>query len=208
MAIIPAINEVNFEEIKKKVLLVQSFGSKWAHLDVADGKFTKNVLWNNPEELKVESEKWKVKIEVHLMVESPEDVLEEWLKTGIKRIFVHYESIKDFELLKDKCGAAGVELGLAIGPHIPVEGLFEYKGRVSYFLILAVEPGISGQEFQDNQLEKIRVLREKIPNAKIEVDGGINIHNAFDIKQAGADILVSSSYIWNSENPKEAYELL
>ena len=122
MAIIPAINEVNFEEIKKKVLLVQSFGSKWAHLDVADGKFTKNVLWNNPEELKVESEKWKVKIEVHLMVESPEDVLEEWLKTGIKRIFVHYESIKDFELLKDKCGAAGVELGLAIGPHIPVEG--------------------------------------------------------------------------------------
>ena len=208
MAIIPAINEVNFEEIKKKVLLVQSFGSKWAHLDVADGKFTKNVLWNNPEELKVESEKWKVKIEVHLMVESPEDVLEEWLKTGIKRIFVHYESIKDFELLKDKCGAAGVELGLAIGPHIPAEGLFEYKGRVSYFLILAVEPGISGQEFQDNQLEKIRVLREKIPNAKIEVDGGINIHNAFDIKQAGADILVSSSYIWNSENPKEAYELL
>ena len=208
MAIIPAINEVNFEEIKKKVLLVQSFGSKWAHLDVADGKFTKNVLWNNPEELKVESEKWKVKIEVHLMVESPEDVLGEWLKTGIKRIFVHYESIKDFELLKDKCGAAGVELGLAIGPHIPAEGLFEYNGRVSYFLILAVEPGISGQEFQDNQLEKIRVLREKIPNAKIEVDGGINIRNAFDIKQAGADILVSSSYIWNSGNPKEAYELL
>ena len=208
MAIIPAINEVNFEEIKKKVLLVQSFGSKWAHLDVADGKFTKNVLWNNPEELKVESEKWKVKIEVHLMVESPEDVLEEWLKTGIKRIFVHYESIKDFELLKDKCGAAGVELGLAIGPHIPAEGLFEYKGKVSCFLILAVEPGISGQKFLDNQLEKIRVLREKIPNAKIEVDGGINIRNAFDIKQAGADILVSSSYIWNSENPKEAYELL
>ena len=208
MAIIPAINEVNFEEIKKKVLLVQSFGSKWAHLDVADGKFTKNVLWNNPEELKVESEKWKVKIEVHLMVESPEDVLEEWLKTGIKRIFVHYESIKDFELLRDKCRAAGVELGLAIGPHIPVEGLFEYKGRVSYFLILAVEPGISGQEFQDNQLEKIRVLREKIPNAKIEVDGGINIRNAFDIKQAGADVLVSSSYIWNSGNPKEAYEFL
>ncbi len=208
MAIIPAINEVNFEEIKKKVLLVQSFGSKWAHLDVADGKFTKNVLWNNPEELKVESEKWKVKIEVHLMVESPEDVLEEWLKTGIKRIFVHYESIKDFELLRDKCRAAGVELGLAIGPHIPAEGLFEYKGRVSYFLILAVEPGISGQEFQDNQLEKIRVLREKIPNAKIEVDGGINIRNAFDIKQAGADVLVSSSYIWNSGNPKEAYEFL
>ena len=75
-------------------------------------------------------------------------------------------------------------------------------------MILAVEPGISGQEFQDNQLEKIRVLREKIPNAKIEVDGGINIRNAFDIKQAGADILVSSSYIWNSGNPKEAYELL
>ena len=190
MDVIPAINEANFEEVKKKILLAQSFGAEWAHIDVADGKFTKNILWNNPADLlNVKGQLSNVKIEVHLMAESPEDVLENWLKTGIKRIFIHYESISDFELLRDKCEADGVELGLAIGPHIPAEGLFEYKGKANYFLILAVEPGVSGQKFQENQLEKIRALREKIPNAKIEVDGGVNIHNAFDIKQAGADIL-------------------
>ena len=221
MQIIPAINEIDFEEIKKKILAAESFGAEWVHLDIADGKFTPNLLWNSPKDLDslhLKPLTLNLNIEVHLMVENPEDVLEDWLVSGIKRIFIHYESMSDFRAIKERCGEAGVELGLAIGPHIPVEGLFEYKRKVSYFLILAVEPGISGQKFsagdgsssggQDNQLEKIKLLREKMPNVKIEVDGGINIYNAFDIKQAGADILVSASYIWNSKNPEKAFELL
>ena len=211
MQIIPAINEIDFEEIKKKILAAESFGAEWVHLDIADGKFTPNLLWNSPKDLDslyLKPLTLNLNIEVHLMVENPEDVLEDWLVSGIKRIFVHYETISDFGAVKDRCKKAGVELGLAIGPHIPVEGLFEYKRKVSYFLILAVEPGISGQKFQENQLEKIKLLRKEFPGAKIEVDGGVNIGNAFDIKQAGADILVSASYIWNSKNPKEAFELL
>ena len=211
MNVIPAINEIDFEEIKKKILAAESFGAEWVHLDIADGKFTPNLLWNSPKDLDslhLKPLTLNLNIEVHLMVENPEDVLEDWLVSGIKRIFIHYESMSDFRAIKERCGEAGVELGLAIGPHIPVEGLFEYKRKVSYFLILAVEPGISGQKFQENQLEKIKLLRKEFPGAKIEVDGGVNIGNAFDIKQAGADILVSASYIWNSKNPKEAFELL
>jgi len=218
MIVIPVINETNFEEVKKKILLAKSFGAdpaaggaSWVHLDVADGTFTPNETWNNSEELKewkVESEKLKVNIEIHLMVNDPDYEIKKWLNCGAKRIFIHYESSKNIAVLKDECQKAGIELGLAIGPQIPVEGLFEYKNKIRSYLILAVNPGLAGQEFQLNQLDKISLLREQMPDAKIEVDGGINMKNAYEIRQAGADTLVSASYIWESKNPKESYEKL
>lgn len=218
MNVIPAINETDFEEIKKKILLAKSFGAdsadggaSWVQIDVADGTFTPNETWNNPAELKewkAESEKLKVNIEIHLMVSDPDYEIKKWLDCGVKRIFVHYESSKDILGMKEECQRAGIELGLAIGPQIPVEGLFEYKNKIRSYLILAVNPGLAGQEFQPNQLDKISILRVGMSDAKIEVDGGVSMKNAFEIRQAGADTLVSASYIWESKNPKESYEKL
>jgi len=211
MKVIPAINETDFEEIKKKILLAESFGAEWAQIDVADGTFTPNETWNNPDDLKnLRATGYGLlpNLEIHLMVNDPDYIIKRWLNCGAKRIFVHYESSKNILAMKDECQKAGVELGLAIGPQIPVEGLFEYKNRIRSYLILAVNPGLAGQEFQSNQLDKIRLLREQMPDAKIEVDGGISMKNAFEIRQAGADTLVSASYIWDSNNQKESYEKL
>ncbi len=216
MQVIPAINEVNFEEIKKKIKLAQDFGlttadggAGWVHLDVSDGKFTKNKLWNNPADLsKVQSLKSKVKLEVHLMVQNPDEVIDEWLDVKVKRVIVHLESAKDIDVMKMKCMAFGAELFLAVKPDTPVEHLFSHEGDANGFLILAVNPGLAGQKFKENQLEKIKLLRQKMPDATIEVDGGVNANNAKTIKDAGADILVSASAIWGSENPKEAYDKL
>lgn len=209
MTVIPAINETDFEEIKKKINQAKNFGAEWVHLDVSDGKFTKNQLWNNPADLsKVQSPKSKVKFEVHLMVQNPDEVLDAWLDAKVKRVIIHAEAVKDMDVMKMKCVAFGAELFLAIKPDTPVEHLFSHEGDVNGFLILAVNPGLAGQQFQANQLEKIKLFREKLPNVILEVDGGVNLGNVIAIKNAGADILVSASAIWDSENPNETYKNL
>lgn len=209
MQVIPAINETDFKEIQKKIKLAQDFGAEWVHLDVADGKFTRNDLWNQPSDLSnVKGQLSNVQIEVHLMVQNPDEVLDSWLDVKVKRVTVHLESVKDLDVMKMKCVAFRVELFLAIRPDTAAERLFGYAGDASGFLILAVNPGLAGQKFRDDQLEKIRVLRQKFPDAKIEVDGGVNLENASRLKESGADILVSASYLWNSKNSKESYENL
>ncbi|MBI3046019.1 MAG: hypothetical protein HYY86_00530 [Candidatus Harrisonbacteria bacterium] len=203
MQVIPAINETDFKEVEKRIKTAQDFGAEWAHLDVSNGQFTRNQLWNNSKELQASS--YKLNFEVHLMVQNPDEVLDAWLDAKVKRAIVHLESVRDLDVMKMKCVAFGTELFLAIKPDTPVERLFSYAGDASGFLILAVNPGLAGQKFKENQLEKIRALRQKFPDVKIEVDGGVNLENALKIKEVGADILVSASYIWGSKNPKEAY---
>jgi ribulose-phosphate 3-epimerase len=207
MQVIPAINEIDFTEIKKKIQIAESFGAEWVHIDVADGQFTKNFLWNDPRQLKSEFVNFKVKIEVHLMIQNPDAMIGEWLEAGAKRVVVHVEAVKNVDALEEMCKQSGAELVLAVNPETPVEQLLQYP-YLDNFLILAVVPGTAGQKFQELQLERISALRAKLPDAKIEVDGGVNLENAPKIKTAGADILVSASSIWNSENPKEAYKKL
>lgn len=192
---------------------VEEISAAWVHLDVSDGKFTRNQLWNNPKDLlnvkgpmpTGRQEFSNVKIEVHLMVQNPDAVLDEWLDAKVKRLIVHLESVRDLDVMKIKCVAFGAELFLAIKPDTPVERLFNYEGDADGFLILAVNPGLAGQKFKEDQLGKIRALRQKFPDKKIEVDGGVNLENASAIKNAGADILISASYIWSAKEPKQAY---
>src|SRR3989338_2550583 len=211
MEVIPAINETDFRSVKSKMRQAKEMGAKWTHLDVADGKFTRNTLWNNPanlESLNLKPSTPNPKLEVHLMVQNPDEVLDEWLDAKVKRVIVHLESVKDLDVMKMKCIAFDAELFLAVKPETPAERLFSYEGAADGFLILAVTPGKAGQKFQENQPEKIKALRQKFPDAKIEVDGGVNLENAPRIKEAGADTLVSASYIWNRESLEEAYKNL
>lgn len=213
MEVIPAINETNFEEIKKKIKSAQDFGAQWAHLDVADGKFAPNFLWNNPSELQASSVTRQVKIEVHLMVKNPEEVIGDWIWAGAKRLIIHVETLTRSDLvneIRSLCDKSGVELVLAAKPGTSIDDLLHLASSVQHptFLILAVNPGLSGQKFQEDQLEKISGLRRQVPQAVIEVDGGVNLENASAIKSAGANILIAASYIWNSEKPAENYRRL
>src|SRR3989338_19507 len=208
MEVIPAINETDFRSVKSKMRQAKEMGAKWTHLDVADGKFTRNTLWNNPanlESLNLKPSTPNPKLEVHLMVQNPDEVLDEWLDAKVKRVIVHLESVKDLDVMKMKCVAFDTELFIAVKSDTPVERLFAHEGIADGFLILAVNPGLAGQKFQETQLGKIRTLRQKFPDFKIEADGGVNLENASRIKEAGADILVSASYIWMNKNPKSAY---
>lgn len=211
MQVIPAVNETSFSEIEKKIRSAAGFGAEWAHLDVSDGEFTANKLWNNPFDLRdflIANKNFPVKFEVHLMVHNPESVVSNWIDAGARRVIVHAEAIRDIKSISDKCRLFDVELFLAGNPDTPADKFLEYKDSADGFLVLAVKPGKAGQKFSSGQLEKIKLLRAQAPDAKIIVDGGANLENAPQIKSAGADMLVAASAIWGNSNPADAYRKL
>lgn len=215
MTTIPAINCPDLNCIKGKLKEVLGFFSEadgWVQLDITDRKFTDHATWNRPEELEklIADYKLPFKFEVHLMVDDPELIIKEWVRVGIKRLILHLEGIEDLELkiqdLRER--TRGVELGLAINPDTPVEELLSFLKDFKFVQILAVHPGKAAQKFDEGVLEKIEFLKKNHPNVIIEVDGGINPETARLAKKAGADILASASYIFDSPNPKKAYEEL
>ena len=206
--IIPAIIAKSFEELQEKIDKVSPY-SDWAQIDVSDGIYTPNVTWNNPKELP--NLKTNLNLEIHLMINNPENHITDWVKAGAKRIIVHINSKNDYqkinkisEILKNK----NVQLAIALNPNISVEEIQNLIPLADTILLLAVTPGFSGQMIQPIILEKIKKLRELFPGVKIEVDGGINPETAKECIKFGADILVSQNYIFSSNNIKEAIESL
>lgn len=210
MQVLPVVNCDTEECVKNRLAQAGEF-SEWMHVDVGDGKFASTVTWGTPEEWKrliTNNLELTTKFEIHLMVENPEAVIDAWLRTGAKRIIVHLEAMTDSVYILEKCKKYDVEVMLSIGPKTEVERLLAHGRDFKYFQILTVFPGMQGQKFQKDSLQKIKFIREKIPDAIIEVDGGINLETAKLVKQAGADIVVSASYIFNSENPLASYKTL
>jgi ribulose-phosphate 3-epimerase len=200
MKLIPAINEQTFEEIKNKLEIITPF-TDWVQIDVSNDTFSPHVTWGNPQDLL--SYQTSLSIEVHLMIDNPENVLEQWLKIpSVKRAIIHYESTEDIDKNIEIAQQCGKELGLALNPETGWELLTKYFDRVNFVQLLAVNPGLSGQDFNLRILEKIRTLRDYKKNVIIEIDGGVNLNVAKLVKEAGADIINSSSFIF--KNPDMA----
>ena len=220
MIIVPAINCADFDCVKEKLRKAAEFFSPtngWAQIDIADGKFTNWKTWNNPEEISnLKSQISNLNLEIHLMIEEPQNIIDDWIKAGAKRIIVHLETVENFppeadSFLAEKLKTENLkhcEIGLAINPDTSAKKLVPYLNQIKFVQILAVDPGLSGQKFQLQVLDKIKFLKSNYPDAIIEIDGGINLETAKLCKEAGADILVSGSYIWSSSNPKEAFKKL
>lgn len=196
--IIPAINEKTFDEVKEKIDSLRGI-SDWIHIDAADGSFTPNVLWRDPDDLDFLEES-NLAIEIHLMVLRPEEQVDKWLSKKIKRLIFNIESTSFTEVIIKKCHAAGMEVGISAGFYTPCRELFLFLDKVDLAQILAVWPGRAGQEFSDEALAKISELRAECPSCLIEVDGGVNPETAKKAVSVGADILVSSSYIFGGDD--------
>lgn len=210
MQIIPAINTPDFKTAEKQIKQAAEF-SEWIHLDITDGVFSPAQIWGNPQELELITNnlKLKTKFELHLMVSNPEGVIDSWLRTGlVKRVIIHLEAMTDSVYILEKCKKYGAEAMLSINPGTEVERLLAHKDDFKYFQVLAVAPGWAGQKFNEKMIAKIKFISENMPSAIIEVDGGINPETAKLAKAAGADILVSASYIFSHDNPRKAYESL
>jgi len=196
MKLIPTINEESFEEIKRKIEIITPF-TDWIQIDVCNNTFAPRMTWNNPQDLLTIDT--NLNIEIHLMIENPENVLDEWYKIPqVKRMIIHYEATDNVEKNIEIAQKYGKELGLAIGPETSWELLTKYFDRINFIQLLAVNPGLAGQEFNLRILDKIKTLKENKNNVIIEIDGGVNLNIAKLVKEAGADIINSSSFIFKN----------
>lgn len=224
--VIPSINCSNFACVKERISKAAEF-VEWIHIDVSDGKFTPHISWNNPEELPSILRVYEtLRIEMHLMVEDPEAQIDAWLRhpqfennnegvgvptkasglrTGVRRIIVHLEAMRDPIYIIERCKKYGVECFLAINSETEVERLLAHLDDFNGFLILGVFPGPSGQEMKPEVINKIKYLRENNSEMVIEIDGGVNLETAKRAKEAGANLFVAGNYIFGSANPQKAY---
>lgn len=220
--IIPAINAENWTIAKKQIDLVSAC-TEWIHLDVADGKFTPNITWNNAEDLKRDAPA-NISFEVHLMLIDPEEHLSPWIKAGVRRIILHWEKLKPqgifsgsdktkIKKLVNNLRENWVEFGLSVPYHVNTKEIERHIESVDMVHILAVEPGLAGQESRLIQtIEKIKAIKKLTkamkPDVKIEVDGGVNSTNIKDFYLAGANVVAVSSAIFNTTEPRLALESL
>lgn len=210
MEVIPVINCTEKACAEEKIAVAKTFlkDGEFLHVDVADGAFTFHKTWND-------TAGWQAirspfPLEVHLMVEDPREYLAPWLAAGAKRFIIQIETV-DGDSMRDivsECKKEQAEVMLSSNPETPVEDLTPYLHDTSRFQVLTVNPGLAGQKFLPLTLEKVKWLKYAIPHAIIEVDGGITLETAKWVKEAGADIIVSASYIFGSRDPKKAYEEL
>ena len=184
------------------------------HCDVMDGTFVPKFSFDSNLVLNI-NQNSLIMLDVHLMCKEPAKIVDDYIDAGANIVTVHYEAFEDKEELvrtlsniKKRHALAG----LAINPSTPISEIKVFAHEVDLFLVMSVEPGESGQKFIPKALEKIKQLDEiRVQNDfkyKIEVDGGINKDNAKSIVDAGADILVSGSYVYSSQDQIEAVESL
>ena len=198
----------------KATELIKKFNDtevKDIHLDVMDGKFVNNKSFTISE-IKKLNDMSKKSFDVHLMVKNPVKYINELALFNVDVITFHYEAVKDVEEVINLIKNYGIKVGIAINPKTDVNVLIPYLNMIDVALVMSVEPGYSGQTFIEKTYDKVEHLKELIINngsrTLIEVDGGVNIENAPMLKEKGADILVSASYIQNNiDNIKELVEL-
>lgn len=198
--VIPAIIPKSFEELKEKAKLVEPY-VEWVQFDVMDGQFVDNTTWNNPSDLK--NLETNLKLEVHLLIQNPELVINDWIESGVVRVVFHYSSTEKHQEIIEKIKKAGLQVGIAINPEVSIDVLDTFINQLDLVLVMTVNPGWNGQEFMEDMLGKIKQLRDKYSDVNIGVDGGVNTKTASSIIQAGANILFSGSAILNSNNIKE-----
>lgn len=204
--LIPAINADTFEEVQNKIKLVEPYVS-WAHLDIADGTFTRNTLWHNLVEFaQIETE---LNLELHLMTDKVEEKIDHWLNPSVKRIIFHIGGSRDPSFVIDRCHKNKTETGIAISPDESIAQALAYKNKADLFQILGVRPGLPGQKMDENTFDRIKEVRKFWPSCIIEVDGGMNKETIPKAISAGANIIVSASAIFNTgKSIKESIEEL
>lgn len=201
--IAPSFLASDFLHLAEQVELVNNSVAEWCHLDVMDGRFVPNISFGFPIIEAIRSAT-KKHCDVHLMIEEPERYVEEFKKAGADSITVHYEACRHLHRNIEQIKNLGINAGVALNPHTPVELLKDVLEYIDVVLIMSVNPGFGGQKFIDHSIDKIRQLRHMITerggHTLIEVDGGISLDNAKAVVHAGANVLVAGSSVFHSDD--------
>lgn len=212
----PSILSADFSELGEALQLCAEGGAHYIHVDVMDNQFVPNLTIGPPvvKSLRPLTQKY---MDIHMMVIEPEKLVEPFAKAGADGITFHIEAAEKPQEVIDLIRASGKDVGLSLKPKTPVADIEPFLDQIDLLLIMSVEPGFGGQGYVDGSTERVAEIKQLLikkclkDRVKIEVDGGIKLHNAKEVLDAGADILVVGSEVFKAEDPvgmmRSFYEL-
>jgi ribulose-phosphate 3-epimerase len=205
MRLAPSLLAADLADLAGALDLCEKGGADLVHFDVMDGHFVPNLSFGIPV-LKAVRARTLLPIDVHLMVESPDRLLDDYLAAGASRVIVHWEAAPHLDRLLERIRQGGAEAGVAVNPATPVELLTDALPRLDFVLVMSVNPGFGGQAFLPHALDKARRLRRMIEISRlpveIEMDGGIDRDNIARVVAAGVDVCVAGSAIFGAGDPQ------
>lgn len=209
--IAPSILSADFSKLGEEILAVERGGADYIHIDVMDGHFVPNITIG-PLIVDAIRPITKLPLDVHLMIENPDQYIEAFAKAGADYITVHVEASRHLHRTIQNIKSYGVKAGVVLNPATPVESIQHIIGDIDMVLLMSVNPGFGGQKFIPEVLPKIRKVKEmadqKGLDIEIEIDGGVNSETAKLCIEAGANVLVAGSAIYNEKDYAKAISLI
>lgn len=211
MKIAPSILSADFANLKEDIIKAQEGGADWIHVDSMDGHFVPNLTFGS-NVVKAIRPHTTLPIDCHLMVENPGYFIQDFAEAGADYISIHFESTPHVHRAIQLIKSFDVKAGIVINPATPVSLLEDIIYMVDMVLVMTVNPGYGGQSFIPETLNKIRTLdrwkKERNLDFLIEVDGGINPETIKECAEAGAEVFVAGSYVFNASSPEERIDAL
>lgn len=209
--IAPSILSADFANLQRDVEMINASAADWFHVDVMDGVFVPNISLGFPV-IKAIKKHAKKPLDVHLMIVQPEKYLADFKAAGADVLTVHLEACIHLHRTLQEIKNLGMQAGVAINPHTSVSLLEDIIADCDLICVMSVNPGFGGQKFIRNTFTKVIELKEMIArtnsNAKIEIDGGVDLLNYKQLVEVGADVLVAGNTVFSSPNPSETIQIL
>ena len=204
----PSILSADFADLQSALSQCEDGGAHWIHVDVMDNQFVPNLTIGPPvvKSLRPKTNKF---LDVHMMVIDPERLVEAFARAGADLITFHIEATDDAQAVIDIIKASGTQVGISLKPSTPLSDVEHYYDQIDLILVMSVEPGFGGQGYIDGSTERVRKIKQKLTElclqdrVLIEVDGGIKLHNAKKVIDAGANVLVAGSAIFGTDDPAQ-----
>ncbi|MGB5947243.1 ribulose-phosphate 3-epimerase [Paenisporosarcina sp.] len=207
--IAPSILAANFSKLAEEVNEVEQAGAKLIHIDVMDGHFVPNITMG-PIVVEALRPVTKLPLDVHLMIENPDNYIESFAKAGADYITVHVEACPHLHRTIQLIRSFGVKPGVVLNPHTPIETIQHVLEDIDMVLFMTVNPGFGGQKFIHSVIPKIKklsdIIKEKDLAIEIEIDGGITAETIVPCAEAGATIFVAGSAIYNQQDRTKALQ--
>lgn len=207
----PSLLSADFAALGASIRVVEDAGADLLHVDVMDGHFVPNITIGPPV-VKAVKRVTGLPLDVHLMIERPDDYLEAFVEAGASLVSVHVEVLAHLHRTLHRIKALGARAGVVLNPATPVSAIEEVVGDLDFVLVMSVNPGFGGQRFIPRSLDKIRRVRMLLDRAgnraPIEVDGGVGLDTARKVVEAGASILVAGHAVFGGSDPAAAVRAL
>jgi ribulose-phosphate 3-epimerase len=201
--IAPSILSADFTNLAQQIRLVEIGGADWIHCDIMDGHFVPNITFG-PVLVEAARKVTKLPVDVHLMIENPDNYVKDFIDAGADYVSVHVEEVTHLNRAINRIKELGAKAGVVVNPGTPVDSIADIAEYIDLLLIMTVNPGFGGQKFIPNSTRRIKEaveLRKKY-NASylIEIDGGVNVKTARAAFDAGAEVFVAGSSVFNADN--------